>query len=73
MKKVLVTGASGFLGTHLVKRLQEANMQVYISNTKTANLLDYNNLKIYDVEKFAYIFQSQTVEKYRLFFSPLKS
>tara|TARA_R110000851_G_scaffold331492_1_gene505697 strand:+ start:9490 stop:10407 length:918 start_codon:yes stop_codon:yes gene_type:complete len=63
MKKVLVTGASGFLGTHLVKRLQEANMQVYISNTKTANLLDYNNLKIYDVEKFDYIFHLAVVQK----------
>tara|TARA_B110000858_G_scaffold157254_1_gene179943 strand:+ start:7706 stop:9436 length:1731 start_codon:yes stop_codon:yes gene_type:complete len=63
MKKALVTGASGFLGTHLVKRLEKEKIQVFISNTKTANLLDYDNLKIFDGVKFDYIFHLAVVQK----------
>ena len=63
MKKVLVTGASGFLGTHLVKRLKQEKMQVFICNTKVANLLHYNNLEIFDNEQFDYIFHLAVVQK----------
>lgn len=54
--KVLVTGATGFLGRHLVKRLQYLNYEISISNTKIASLSDYSNLMIYNNHKFDYIF-----------------
>lgn len=56
MKKVLVTGASGFLGRHLVKRLNQLGWSISISNTKVANLSDHRNLYIYNDIKFDYIF-----------------
>ena len=36
-KIALVTGATGFLGRHLIKRLKLDNWIVYISNRKNAN------------------------------------
>ena len=54
--KVLVTGATGFLGRHLVKRLKNLGYDVSISNSKIGNLLDYKNLEIYGTTKFDYIF-----------------
>ena len=54
--KVLVTGATGYLGKHLTKRLKQLKYEVFISNTKIANLHDIDNLKIYDDIKFDYIF-----------------
>ena len=30
MKKALVTGASGFLGTHLVKKLEKENIHMFL-------------------------------------------
>lgn len=61
--KVLVTGATGFLGTHLVKKLKEIGYVVLISNTKTANLSNLDNLRIYDEIKFDYIFHLAAVTK----------
>ena len=63
MKKVLVTGATGFLGTHLCKELEKQNYQVYISNTKIANLDKVENLNIYNEIKFNYIFHLAAVTK----------
>jgi GDP-L-fucose synthase len=54
--KVLVTGATGFLGRHLVKKLKTLNYEVSISNSKIANLFEYKNLEIFDDKKFDYIF-----------------
>ena len=54
--KVLVTGATGFLGRHLIKKLKEINYDISISNTKIANLNDIANLSVYDDIKFDYIF-----------------
>jgi len=56
MVKVLVTGATGFLGRHLVKKLMALNYSVCISNTKIASLDNINNLFIYNDVKFDYIF-----------------
>ena len=61
--KVLVTGATGFLGTHLVKKLKEIGYAVFISNTKTANLSNLDNLRIYDEIRFDYIFHLAAVTK----------
>lgn len=63
MKKVLVTGATGFLGTHLCKELKKQNYQVCISNTKIANLDKVENLYTYNNLKFDYIFHLAAVTK----------
>jgi GDP-L-fucose synthase len=54
--KVLVTGATGFLGRHLLKKLRNLNYDISISNTKIACLSNINNLLIYNQIKFDYIF-----------------
>lgn len=56
MKKVLITGASGFLGRHLVNRLNALGFDCYVSNTKVGNLLNYENLFIYNDIVFDYIY-----------------
>ena len=61
--KILVTGATGFLGRHLCPKLKALGYELFISNSKTANLLKYENLKIYDVHKFDYIFHLAAVTK----------
>ena len=57
MKEVFVTGATGFLGRHLVKRLTSCGYNISISNSTCCNLHDYktlcNNLSS---KKFNYIF-----------------
>ena len=55
-KKVLVTGATGFLGRHLVKKLKSLEYDVSISNTKFGNLNNIDNMKIYNTIKFDDIF-----------------
>ena len=54
--KVLVTGATGFLGRHLTKMLEQKQWEVFISNTSKANLMSDKNLHIYNDIKFDYIF-----------------
>ena len=61
--KALVTGATGFLGTHLVARLKELGWEISISNTQTANLMKVENLYIYNEVKFDYIFHLAAVTK----------
>ena len=61
--KVLVTGATGFLGKHLIKKLHKLKWDVHISNTTNANLNDINNLSIFDNIKFDYIFHLAVVTK----------
>jgi len=53
---VLITGATGFLGRHLIKKIESLGWEIYISNTKVANLSEYKNLYIYNDIKFDYIF-----------------
>ena len=61
--KALVTGATGFLGTHLVARLKELGWEISISNTQTANLMKVENLYIYNEVEFDYIFHLAAVTK----------
>jgi GDP-L-fucose synthase len=61
MKNILITGNTGFLGSHLVKKLSDCNL--YFSNSKIANLSDEKNLYIYNDIKFDYIFHLAVVTK----------
>lgn len=55
--KILVTGATGFLGRHFVKNISEKNIEVYVSNTKKGNLQNYENLcSEFEGNKFDYIY-----------------
>jgi GDP-L-fucose synthase len=63
VNKVLVTGATGFLGRHLIKKLKEKASEIYISNTAEANLSNVENLYIYNSIKFDYIFHLAAVTK----------
>ena len=56
MKKVLVTGLSGYFGRHLNEGLKQLGWEIYLSNTRVANLMDDKNLHIYNDMKFDYIF-----------------
>jgi len=56
MKKVLVTGASGYLGRHIKEQIDSLGWEMFLSNTKTANLMDDKNLHTYNHIKFDYIF-----------------
>ena len=53
--KVLITGATGFLGRHLSKRVKRKGWEIFISNTSKANLMSDKKLHIYNDIKFDYI------------------
>mgnify|MGYP005822066817 CR=1 FL=1 len=61
--RVLVTGATGFLGKHLCSKLKERGVEVHISNTKIANLSKIENLYIFNNIKFDYIFHLAAATK----------
>lgn len=61
--KILVTGATGFLGRHLIKKLNKLNYEIFISNSKIGNLEDIKNLNIYSHIKFDYIFHLACITK----------
>ena len=54
--KVLVTGASGFLGTTLCKRLESEGFDVIRSNSTICDLTKQKSLEIYSKKKFDKIF-----------------
>jgi len=60
---VLVTGATGFIGKHLIRKLTSLNFNVHISNTKVANLKNEKNLHIYNDIKFDYIYHLAALTK----------
>ena len=61
--KCLVTGATGFLGGHLVPRLKDLGYEVVICNTSVANLNNIENLYQFNDSKFDYIFHLAAVTK----------
>jgi len=61
--KVLVSGATGFLGGHLCSKLEKLNYEVYKSNTSQANLSKIENLYIFNNIKFDYIFHLAAATK----------
>lgn len=57
MSNILVTGGTGFLGRHLVRRLKGDNNTVHVCNTTTCNLHNYDELRTaFKEECFDYIF-----------------
>lgn len=56
MKKVLVTGASGFLGKHLVSTLKNNNVEVLALSSKTADLTDSHSLDNISGKDYDHIF-----------------
>ena len=62
-KTCLVTGATGFLGSHLCRKLKNLGCQISISNTKHANLMNLENMEVYESIKFDYIFHLAAVTK----------
>lgn len=55
MKKILIAGATGFIGSHLVKKLIQNNFGLIIlkrSYDKTDRIKKYlNRVEIYDIDK----------------------
>lgn len=62
MKKILVTGATGFVGANLVRRLVDENYQVYILKRKNSN-----TWRIKDLISKISTFDIDLLEKHRLF------
>lgn len=56
MKQILVTGASGFLGKHLVKTLRDNDAEVVALNSGIADLTDCRSLYNIPVKNYDHIF-----------------
>ena len=54
--RVLVTGATGFLGRHLIPSLERQGMEVVGLNSQTCNLLDRSNLLAWKDQRFDRIY-----------------
>lgn len=63
MKKILLTGASGFLGKHIKLFTNKKLYRIYDCNSKKGNLNSINNLKIFKKIKFDFIFHCATKAK----------
>ncbi|MFW3341622.1 NAD-dependent epimerase/dehydratase family protein [Aliarcobacter butzleri] len=56
MKNILVTGASGFIGTELVNNLKESSYKVFEFNSKDGDISEYNLLEKYKDINIDHIF-----------------
>lgn len=54
--KILITGATGFLGTALTRYLKTEGHELDLLNSRNCNLLDYDNLKEYGEKTYDFIF-----------------
>ena len=45
MKNILITGSTGFLGTHLVNFLKKKNVKLKLLNSKNCDLRNFKNLQ----------------------------
>ena len=53
MKNILITGASGFLGSHLIEALQKMQFKVYALTSKKDNLKGkYENCELYSIKEW---------------------
>ena len=53
MKKILITGGAGFIGTNIIKKLIKKKINIYVVDNK--NLNKKNNLYIFKKKKLTYI------------------
>jgi GDP-L-fucose synthase len=63
MKKILLTGSTGFLGRHIKLLVNKKFFKIYDCNSTIANLENVKNLYIYNKIKFDYIFHFATKTK----------
>jgi GDP-L-fucose synthase len=54
--KILITGSSGFLGSHLSAFLKNSEHEITLLNSKNCDLRNSNNLINYSNEKFDFLF-----------------
>ena len=47
--KILITGASGFLGKFLCKKLEEEDNELFKTNSKESDLTKENSLNLYNM------------------------
>lgn len=63
MKKILLTGSTGFLGRHILLLADKKKYKIYESNSKVGNLENIKNLYRYNKIKFDFIFHCATKTK----------
>jgi len=63
MKKILITGASGFIGYHLVMAAKASGLEVHAAVRKTSNIIDISPF----VDKFVYLDLTNTEALKRVF------
>ena len=55
MKKILITGGAGFIGTNIIKKLIKKKIGIYVVDNK--NLNTKNNLYIFKKKKKLYLYK----------------
>lgn len=70
MRKVIVTGATGFIGKWLIKTLLEADVDVtaIVRNRKKVDIDFINKIQVYECEYYNYRTLEVPIEKYDVFF-----
>ena len=75
--KILITGSSGFLGSHLSAFLKNSEHEITLLNSKNCDLRNSNNLITYSDEKFDFLFKlsnlTETLNSREIELADLKS